>query len=170
MQTRKKAIFLDRDGLINDNSIAYYIYKIGDFKLNPGVLQCLKAFYAKDYLLIVITNQGGIAKQQYTKRNVEELNNHLQNILNEEGIYLTDVYYCPHHSSISRCLCRKPESILFEKALAKYHINPKKSFMIGDSARDIEASENSGIKGIKVPSNTDLYKVLQQTELSSLLD
>jgi D-glycero-D-manno-heptose 1,7-bisphosphate phosphatase len=170
MQKLQKAIFLDRDGLINDNSIAYYIYKIEDFKLNFGVIQCLKAFCKKGYLLFIITNQGGIAKLQYNHQDVEMLNKHLKNILIKEGIEITDIYHCPHHSSISRCLCRKPDSLLFEKAVAKYHIDTKLSFMIGDSARDVEASEKVGIKGIKVPANQNLFESLQQSVISDLIE
>jgi len=167
---KNKAIFLDRDGLINDNSIAYYIHKVSDFKLNPGVIECLKAFYNKAYLLIVITNQGGIAKGRYTKGDVEILNEHLKKLLHEDGIQLQDIYYCPHHSDVSKCLCRKPDSLLFEKAIAKYNIDPTLSFMIGDSERDIIASENLGIKGIKVPSNGNLLESLRKTQIGSLLD
>jgi D-glycero-D-manno-heptose 1,7-bisphosphate phosphatase len=170
MQHQNKAIFLDRDGLLNDNSIAYYIYRKEDFKLNPGVIDCLKLFYDKNYLLILVTNQGGVAKKEYNCSDVEILNEHLKNILKTNDIEITEIYYCPHHSSVSKCLCRKPGSLLFEKAIAKYHIDNKLSLMIGDSDRDIIAAENAGIKGIKVPSNTNLYKTLRQSEISHLLD
>jgi D-glycero-D-manno-heptose 1,7-bisphosphate phosphatase len=167
---KNRAIFLDRDGLINDNSIAYYIHNIHDFKINPGVIESLKAFYTKGYLLIIVTNQGGVAKGQYTIQDIEVLNEYLRKVLENEGIILQDIYFCPHHSSVSKCLCRKPESLLFEKALAKYTIDPDLSFMIGDSDRDIAASEKAGIKGIKVPSNANLLESLRHTELSGLLD
>jgi len=170
MQNLCKAIFLDRDGLINDNSIAYYIYKVEDFKLNPGVIECLKIFIQKGYKIIVVTNQGGIAKKIYGNAEVEILNKILKKILAEESIEILEILYCPHHSSISRCICRKPDSLLFEKALAKYHIDPSTSFMIGDSERDIISSEKAGIKGIKVSSNQNLYKALKQTEIAQLLE
>ena len=170
MQNLNRAIFLDRDGLINDNSLAYYIYKIEDFKINPGVIECLKKFVEKGFLIIVITNQGGIAKQEYKNTDVENLNRYFVNILGKEEIELTEIYHCPHHSDISKCLCRKPGSLLFEKALAKYRIDPQLSFMIGDSDRDIVSSEKAGIKGIKVKSNTNLYEALKQTKIKNLLD
>jgi D-glycero-D-manno-heptose 1,7-bisphosphate phosphatase len=170
MAIKNRAIFLDRDGLINDNSIAYYIYKKENFRINPGVIKCLKAFYNKGYILIIITNQGGIAKKEYNNSDVALLNEYLQNTLKEEGIEITEIYHCPHHSSISKCLCRKPGSLLFEKAIAKYNIDKELSFMIGDSERDIIAAENAGIKGIKVPSNVNLFDVLKQSEISQLLD
>jgi D-glycero-D-manno-heptose 1,7-bisphosphate phosphatase len=170
MAPKNKAIFLDRDGLINDNSIAYYIHKKEDFKINPGVIKCLKAFFDKGYILIIITNQGGIARKEYNNSDVELLNEFLNQTLKKEGIKITEIYHCPHHSSVSKCLCRKPASLLFEKAMAKYNIDKAQSFMIGDSERDIVAAENAGIKGIKVGSNLDLYKELKQSEISQLLD
>jgi len=170
MLNLQKAIFLDRDGLINDNSIAYYIYRIEDFKLNPGVIECLKAFSQKGYLLFIITNQGGIAKQEYTHKNVEILNKYLKDLLKKEDIEISEIYHCPHHSSVSKCLCRKPESLLFEKAIAKYHIDIELSFMIGDSERDVVASEKVGIKGIKVPANQNMYESLQKTAISHLVE
>ncbi len=166
----KKAIFLDRDGVINDNSIAYYVHRIQDFQLNKGVLDTLKCFLEKGYILIVITNQGGIAKKQYKETNVDELHRYFINILKEKGILITEIYYCPHHPEISRCLCRKPGTLLFEKAIANFKIDPKKSFMIGDSDHDIIAAEKLNIKGIKVKSNANLFEEIKKTAFSYLLE
>jgi D-glycero-D-manno-heptose 1,7-bisphosphate phosphatase len=170
MKKLKKAIFLDRDGVINDNSIAYYIHKIEDFRFNPGVLQTLKHFTDKGFLLVVITNQGGIARKQYTCKTVEALNQYLINTLKEQGILLTDIFYCPHHTEISKCLCRKPGSLMLEKAIALYGIDTAKSYMIGDSVHDISAAEKLGIKGIKVPSNQNLFEEVKKTAFSYLLE
>jgi len=170
MKELKKAIFLDRDGVINDNSIAYYVYKMEDFKLNPGVLQTLKHFNNKGYLLIIITNQGGIARKQYNTQIVNELNRYIIKSFKENNINLTDIFYCPHHPEISKCLCRKPGSLLFEKAIATYGIDPEKSYMIGDSEHDIQAAEKLKIKGIKVKSNTNLFEEIKTTAFSYLLE
>ncbi len=170
MKELNKAIFLDRDGVINDNSIAYYIHHLEDFKLNDGVLETLRCFLNKGYLLIVITNQGGIAKKQYTILNVNELHTYFKNILEENGIYLSAIYYCPHHPEISKCLCRKPGTLLFEKAIANFGIDPLKSYMIGDSEHDIIAAEKLNIKGIKVKSNANLFEEIKKTAFSYLLE
>jgi D-glycero-D-manno-heptose 1,7-bisphosphate phosphatase len=170
MEVKNKTIFLDRDGVINDNSVAYYVYKTENFIINSGVIKSLKLFQSKGYQLIVITNQGGIAKKQYDNQDVELLNEHLKNELHKEGIKLKDIFHCPHHSDISKCLCRKPGSLLFEKAIAKYHVDISASFMIGDSERDIVASEKVGVKGIKVEANTNLFESIKKTEFSYLLD
>jgi len=167
---KNKTIFLDRDGVINDNSVAYYVYKVEDFIINKGVLESLKTFQKNSYQLIIITNQGGIAKKQYNNLDVSELNKHLESKFLKEGIELTDIFHCPHHSDISKCLCRKPGSLLFEKAIAKYQVNIAESFMIGDSDRDIIAAAKVGLKGIKVKANNNLFESIKNSEYSYLLD
>ena len=151
-----KAIFLDRDGVINSDEGHYYVYKLEDFKINDGLVDCLKKFIKNNYLLFIISNQGGIAKGIYTKDDVEIIHNHLISILNKEGITITDIYYCPHHSDIEKCICRKPDSLFIEKAIAKYDIDISKSFLIGDNNRDIAAAEKAGLIPIKVDSNENL--------------
>lgn len=148
----RKAIFLDRDGVINREK-GRYVYEIADFDLNRHLTQWLRYWQARDFLLIVITNQGGIAKQLYTHQHVELLHNHLIKILSEQGITLSAIYYCPHHHSVSRCLCRKPQPLMLEKAIARFGINPQQSYMIGDSPRDIQAAEAAGVTGVKIESN-----------------
>lgn len=167
--SRQKAIFLDRDGVINDNSIAYYIYQKEKFVLNEGVIDSLKILQSKGYIFIVITNQGGIAKGLYNNQDVRELNAYLVDTLKNEGIIIQEIFHCPHHSDISKCLCRKPGSLLFEKAIAQFHIDSEQSFMIGDSDRDIVAAERVGLKGIKVKANGNLFESIKNTEYSHLL-
>ncbi len=170
MKIKQKAIFLDRDGLINDNSKLYYVYKIEDFKINDGIFECLDIFCRKNYKLIIVSNQGGIAKGQYTTADVDKLNEHIKSQFGKRNIHITDIYYCPHHSDISRCLCRKPNSLMLEKAVAQHNINIEQSFMIGDSERDIDAAERIGIKGIKTKSNENLFDFLKNSEYAYLLE
>ena len=156
-----KAIFLDRDGVINED-IHNYTWEIENFRILPGVFEALNEFIRKGYLLIIITNQGGIAKGLYTKADVENLHTHLRKILSLEGIELTEIYYCPHHEINGKCLCRKPGSLLVEKAVARFDIDPALSYFIGDRERDIIAGEGAGIKGILVAVNSDLRSIVQQ--------
>ena len=111
-----KAVFLDRDGVIN-KEIGDYVYKIEDFIFNIGLFTALRLLQEYDYKLIVVTNQGGIAKGRYTHDEVNELHNFMLEKLLEEGIKIDDVYFCPHHHTIAPCLCRKPNSIMIEKQL-----------------------------------------------------
>ncbi len=150
-----KAVFLDRDGVINDGTL-YYTFKIEDFKLNEGVLDGLKILQKADYKLIIITNQGGVAKGIYSIDDVENIHQYMNQLLTNNGINIDAVYYCPHHSDISKCDCRKPGSLLFEKAIEKFDIDRSLSYMIGDSQRDIEAAQKADIKGIKINKNENI--------------
>jgi len=157
-----KAIFLDRDGVINNPKKNYYVFRIEDFALNPGLIEALLEFQEKDYILIVITNQGGISKGKYTKEDVDILHDHMEKQLEMHGIYLSAVYYCPHHTKKENCLCRKPKPLMLEKAMAQFDIDPEQSWFIGDKKTDIEAGREAGVKTIKIRKNQDLRKILKQ--------
>lgn len=156
----QKAIFLDRDGVLLNDTGQYYIYKTDDIIINTGVIDTLKRFTDMGFLLIVISNQGGIAKQIYTKKDVEKIHSELKKQFEIEGIDIKEYYYCPHHSDVEKCLCRKPEPLLIEKALARFNIDPDKSFMIGDNMRDIDAGKKVGLSCIKIEPNQNLLDVL----------
>ena len=157
-----KAVFLDRDGVINNPRKNYYVYKIEDFKLNPGVIESLKVLQEKDYMLIVISNQGGISKGKYTIEDVDRVHEHMENILSEYGVDLSAVYFCPHHPKKENCLCRKPHALMLEKAMARFDIDPRRSFFIGDRRTDVQAGEFAGLTTIKIRKNGDLRKVISQ--------
>jgi D-glycero-D-manno-heptose 1,7-bisphosphate phosphatase len=122
-------------------------------------LETLKRFNNMGYMLIIITNQGGISKGIYSHKNVEEVHLYLLSELKKHGVGITEVYYCPHHPSVEKCLCRKPDSLLIEKALARYQIDKGKSYYIGNSESDIEAALKAGIKAIKIKTNQNLFKI-----------
>lgn len=155
-----KAIFLDRDGTINNDTGRYYTYSPDEFELNKGVLDFLKACKAKSYRLILISNQSGISKGIYKKEDVEKTHKVFIETLKLNNIEFSEMYYCTHHPDFEKCFCRKPQSLLFEKAIARFNINPSESIMIGDAQRDIDAAEKVGIRGILVPKNGDLSKII----------
>lgn len=144
----KKAIFLDRDGVLNKELGRYTRHKDEFDVLQHAIESCAKL---KDmgYFLVVITNQGGISKGVYSKSDLELIHSKLLDHIPQ----IDAIYYCPHHSELENCLCRKPKSLMLEKAIAKYGINAKESYMIGDSLRDVEAANKAGVKGIKIGSN-----------------
>lgn len=156
-----KAVFLDRDGVINRKGSCYYVFREEEFFFNKGVTDALKYFVSKDYLLIIVTNQGGIARGIFTIAHLEKLHNYMINQLKAFNIELTDVYYCPHHPDVSSCQCRKPGTLLFEQAITKYKIDPKASFMIGDSDIDVLAAEKMKIKGIRIPTNGNMMNIIE---------
>lgn len=152
---KKKAIFLDRDGvLINERGD--YTWLLEDLKINPGVPEALLNFSKEGYLLIVISNQGGIGKGLYTKQEADYLHLHISRSLGMSGIEIAEYYYCPHHPTTSNCICRKPDSQLLEKAIARFNIDPEKSFFIGDTERDIIAGRKAGVKTVLIEPNSDL--------------
>lgn len=154
-----KAVFLDRDGVINFDP-GDYTYNINEFKLNDGIIDNLKKLSDEGYLLIIITNQGGISKGLYSHANVEEIHSYLSDELKKVDVKLSEIYYCPHHSINEECICRKPNSLMIEKSLARFNIDPKQSYMIGDKMRDVECAEKAGVKGIKVDLNINIKETV----------
>jgi len=150
-----KAVFFDRDGVINCER-GEYNYRIENFQINKGVFLCLKELQQAGFLLIIITNQGGISKGIYTKKDVENLHQHLKKLLLKKEIKLTEIYFCPHHTDNEQCLCRKPDSLLIEKAIARYKINPSYSYFIGDKETDITAGKKAGLNTFKIEPNENL--------------
>jgi D-glycero-D-manno-heptose 1,7-bisphosphate phosphatase len=138
---KNKAIFLDRDGVLNQERGAY-TFRQEDFIILPGVPEALKALKEAAYYLIVITNQGGISRGLYSAADVWECHHYLQ----EQCGHLIDaLYFAPYHGSISASLAAKPDSLMLEKAISKYDIEVAASWMIGDSERDIEAAQKVGL-------------------------
>ena len=152
MTARNKAIFLDRDGVINHDP-GDYTRSLEEFNILPTVFETLKKLDEAGYLLVLITNQGGIAKGLYSHDDVNEIHTYLMEKCIEHGFRLTDVYYSPHHPNFGESLSRKPGSLMIEKACAKYDIDPAKSWMVGDKVRDLEAGEGAGVKGVLLTVN-----------------
>jgi len=154
----KKAIFLDRDGVINHDP-GDYTTSISEFTILPDVIPTLVRWSEEGFLIVVITNQGGIAKERYTFEEFYEMDDYMKSRFLEAGIAYVETYFCPHHDAISHCLCRKPHSGMIEKAVAKHGIDPHQSVMIGDKWRDLEAAEGAGVKGIKIDVNQSLKSI-----------
>lgn len=159
--SHKKAVFLDRDGVLN-REIGRYLHHRNELELLPNVTQVLAELKQRGYLLIVISNQGGIAKGEVSQAEVEAMFDKLDRELRMQGAPLDAWYYCPHHPEISECMCRKPGSLLFEQALARFDVDPAQSWMIGDRDQDIEAAAKVGVRGILIESNADLTPLLSQ--------
>ena len=160
-----KAIFLDRDGVINDGTL-YYTYRQEDFKFNRGIFTGLRMLRDAGFIFVVITNQAGVAKGLYTDKDVENLHRYMCDELKKRGIEIAAVYYCPHYPEISGpCACRKPGTKMIDDAVEKFNIDRASSFLIGDGERDIECASRAGITGIKINKNESIVpyckKILQ---------
>jgi D-glycero-D-manno-heptose 1,7-bisphosphate phosphatase len=157
----KKAVFLDRDGVLN-RELDDYAWKLEDFHILPDVLPALQQLQKKGYMLIVITNQGGIGKELFTFEDVERVHGYLRETLAKGGVKLDEIYYCFHHPISGSCICRKPDSLLVEKAMARFNIDADKSYFIGDKERDILAGKKAGVKGILIEQNTSLLDAIKE--------
>ncbi|GAB3566134.1 hypothetical protein GCM10027578_14840 [Spirosoma luteolum] len=143
----KKCIFLDRDGVLNEDR-PDYVYRVEDFIIPAGVPEALRLLKDAGYMLIIITNQAGIARGLYTRADVMACYDYLQASC---GNLIDDIYYCPHHPQFdTESLTRKPGSLMIEKAMAKYNIRPDQSWMIGDAARDIQAGRRAGVRTVRI--------------------
>ena len=157
---KSKAIFLDRDGVVNQE-IGDYICKLEDFTVVPGLCESLKKLSDKGYLLIVITNQGGLAKKLYSEETLNAMHQFFADELKTYDASISEFYYCQHHPQYNgNCICRKPDSGMLEKAIARFSIDPLQSYMIGDKQRDVDAAEKVGVKGILIESNEPIADVL----------
>ncbi len=163
---KQKAIFLDRDGVIIQER-GEYTWLLEDLKINPGVAEALANFSKLGYLLIVISNQAGIDKGLYSKQEADYLHLHISRNLGMSGVNIAEYYYCPHHPSVGKCICRKPDSLLLEKAIARFNIDASQSYFIGDAERDIEAGQKVGVTAIKIEPNGDLRSVELKTKNES---
>lgn len=144
---KQKCVFLDRDGVLNEDANDY-TYKVEDLIIPDDVVVGLQDLKKAGYLLIVVTNQAGIAKGLYTRQDVLNCHQYLQNLC---GSVLDDIYFCPHHPQYSsNSLLRKPDSLMLEKAIAKYDIDTEASWMVGDRPRDIEAGQRVGLRTIHI--------------------
>ena len=152
----KKAVFVDRDGTINVN--VEYLDNPDNFKMYPGVAEGIKILNEKDFLVIVITNQSGIARGYFTKETLEKIHQRMTEKLKEKGAKVDAIYYCPHHPD-DKCSCRKPGTALFEKAVKDFEIDISKSFIIGDRMLDVEAGHKIGLKTVLVPEDKEKVKI-----------
>lgn len=155
----RPVIFLDRDGVINHDP-GDYTTCLQEFVILPDVIERLQRWTKQGYGIIVITNQGGIAKERYTYADFEEIDNYMRRKFKESGIDFIETYFCPHHDSISHCLCRKPHSGMIEKAIHRHGVDIRKSVMIGDKYRDLQAAQGAGVRGIKIDVNQSLNTIL----------
>jgi D-glycero-D-manno-heptose 1,7-bisphosphate phosphatase len=137
-----KALFLDRDGVINiDHG---YTYQIKNFEFTKDIFKLLKLFQKKDYLFFIVTNQSGIGRGYYTQEDYNTLTQWLLTTFHQKGITIEKVYHCSHAPE-ENCHCRKPEIGMMEQCLKEYNIDFTQSWMIGDKQSDIDFAQHTNI-------------------------
>src|ERR1700753_1486221 len=152
LPVKNKAVFLDRDGVLN-HEMGDYIRRIEDFKILDN-FDALKTLQDKGYMLLVATNQGGLAKGWNTEDELAKMHNELKKQNHKHSVEIYDKFYCPHQPDFTGdCDCRKPKPGLLLQGIEKYNIDPAKSYFIGDRERDVEAGTAAGVKRIFINSD-----------------
>ena len=149
-----KALFLDRDGTINVEKS--YLHRKDEFHFVDGICDAIKRYQDNGYLIIVITNQSGIARGYYSEEDVENLHNYIDQCFACYGITVNKWYYCPHHPVYGlkhykcECDCRKPKTGMIKKAIEDFEIDVSQSLLVGDSITDIECGQKMNIQSMYV--------------------
>lgn len=170
-------MFLDRDGVINKD--IGYANKVSDMCFIEDIFNLTRLAQSNNFLIIIITNQAGIARGKYSEDDFLNITSWINRRFLENGIHISDTFYCPHHPDHGigrykkKCRCRKPGSLLFDRAKKKYNIDMGSSVMIGDKISDIEAANKAGVKKLLLFSRETMepqkldFKVISSLEAAS---
>ena len=165
-----KCVFLDRDGVLNEDD-PNYTYELSKFKILPGVPEALRLIKQQGFLLIVVTNQSGIAKGLYSIEQMNACHEYLERHCDHS---IDKFYFSPYHKTVTNSLLTKPDSLMFERAIAKFNIDISKSWMVGDRGRDLIPARKLGIKTIQIGDEVEEaergeYKVKGLLEAATLI-
>ncbi len=149
-----RAVFLDRDGTINEEM--GYINHVDRFQLLPRTAKAIRLINDSGLKAVVVTNQSGVARGMFPESLVGEVHRKMENLLRADGAHVDGIYYCPHHPDFGppeyrrRCQCRKPATGMIERACNDLGMDPTRSYMIGDRIIDVDFGHKIGTKGILV--------------------
>lgn len=155
-ETLSRAVFLDRDGTVNEE--VGYLSDLAQLKLLPGAAQAIVKLNAAGCKVVLVTNQSGVARGYFPESFVHETHELLTNMLAEQGARLDGIYYCPHHPRAGNshytvaCDCRKPGTGLLDQAARDLAIDLQRSFVVGDKWSDVELGQRAGARSILVRS------------------
>jgi len=153
-----KAIFLDRDGVINQER-RDYVKKLDEFRILDKTSDAINIIKNRGFLVIIITNQSAISRKLLSVETLNKIHEKLQSYLEKYGTSFDGVYFCPHIPS-ENCECRKPKPGLIVQAVTDFQIDLSQSYMIGNSETDVQAATNAGCKGILLKENQTLLEVV----------
>ena len=156
---KNKAVFLDRDGVINKKRIDH-VKSVDEFKIFSNVGDAIKLLRDKGYLVIIITNQSVIGRNIISEKKLDEIHIELKNYLEQSNTYVDSIYHCPHIPE-QNCDCRKPKPGLIFEACQDFDIDLRNSYFIGDSISDLDAARNAGCKGILLKQHQNLFELVK---------
>lgn len=151
LEEGRPAVFFDRDGVLNVDK--GYLFRPEDVEWIPGAIRSIRHFNKQGYLVLVVTNQSGIARGYYTEEDLHLLHQRMNEKLKSEGAHIDAFYFCPHHPEAAieqykiNCDCRKPKAGMLQQAKAEWCIRMDRSFLIGDKPSDIAAAKAAGLPG-----------------------
>lgn len=151
---RRPAIFLDRDGTVNEQM--GYINHLCRFVLLPRSAKAIQLLNRHGYLTIIVSNQSGVARGYFPIDLVHRVHDHMKALLKKEGAWVDGIFFCPHYprgkvtAYSCACDCRKPKTGLIERACGEFPVDMEGSYVIGDRCSDIEMAQKAGLKGILV--------------------
>lgn len=161
----KKALFLDRDGVINEDF--GYVFKSEKFVFKAEIFKTSKAFFDSGFLIFVITNQSGISRGYYTLQDFKKLNKFMVDEFKKNGITIQKIYFCPHTDE-QHCSCRKPKPGMILQAIDEFRIDVENSFLVGDKLSDIQAGFNAKIGRLFLLSDKKVKSDIKFTQISNL--
>jgi D-glycero-D-manno-heptose 1,7-bisphosphate phosphatase len=165
----KKALFLDRDGVVNVEK--EYLYKIEDFEFIDGIFELCKHYQDLGYLIFIVTNQSGISRGFYSEDDFLKLTQWMVTEFAKKGVEITKVYHCPHHPQYSgACECRKPKPGMLLDAAKEFNIDFANSIIVGDKEGDVEAGLNAGLRETYLFNEDGSIKNSQATKIVKKLD
>ena len=161
MKSKISAVFLDRDGVINEKMPeGDYVKNVAEFRFLPGAIAGMKLMVREGFSLYLITNQRGIARGLMTEEDLESIHMHMQKKLAEHKINFKGIYFCPH--DYGECECRKPKPGMIRQAVQDHGIDIKSAIVIGDDLKDMELAKNAGCRGILIDEKTNLHSVAKK--------
>jgi len=164
------AVFFDRDGIVNERRIGDYVTTWGEFHFLPDIFSALPAIQGHGFLALLVTNQRGIAIGRMTQENLDEIHSRMQNeLMSRCGHAFDALLVCPHADE-DHCDCRKPLPGLLMRAIAEYNIDPRLSWMIGDSERDVVAGNRAECRSILVGADGETSATFRCATLHEAVD
>jgi D-glycero-D-manno-heptose 1,7-bisphosphate phosphatase len=160
---KRPAVFIDRDGTINEQM--GYINHISRFVLLPGAADGIKLLNRYHFLVVVVSNQSGVAREYFPIRLVDEVHAYMKELVEREGGHIDGIFFCPHHTNGNmreysiECDCRKPRTGLIERACQDFDIDMESSYVIGDRCTDIELAHRANLNGILVTTGYGLGEI-----------
>jgi D-glycero-D-manno-heptose 1,7-bisphosphate phosphatase len=157
---KNKACFLDRDGVLIEE--VNYLSSPSQIHIFENSYKALKLLKDNGYIIIIITNQAGVARGYFDEDNIQTIHNEIDRLLSIENLIIDKYYYCPHHPEGTvekysiKCNCRKPAPGLIHQAVKDFNIDLKQSFLIGDKMSDINSAKNAGCFSILVKTGHGL--------------